>query len=131
MIKAERLAKRSKDRNISQAELARRVGMTQPAMNQLFTGVSRTSRKIGAIARELNTTPEYLEGMTDDPSESFAGSYFSDEERDWVDILRDIDAEDRLALLRVARSLAGAAAVASHTVHSKQDKYRAGLIEGE
>lgn len=52
---------------ISQAELARRVGIRQSTMNSLINGDSRSSRSIVAIARELGTTPAYLTGEIDDP----------------------------------------------------------------
>jgi len=53
---------------ISQAELARRVGIRQSTMNSLINGDSRSSRSIVQIARELKTTAAYLIGDTDDPS---------------------------------------------------------------
>ncbi|WP_309659672.1 helix-turn-helix transcriptional regulator [Sphingomonas sp. SORGH_AS_0802] len=52
---------------MSQAELARRVGMSQGAMNNLIGGRSRSSTRLHSIARELNTTPAFLAGETDDP----------------------------------------------------------------
>ncbi|WP_344692935.1 helix-turn-helix transcriptional regulator [Sphingomonas cynarae] len=52
---------------ISQAELARRVGIRQSTINSLINGDSRSSRSITQIARELRTTPSYLLGETDDP----------------------------------------------------------------
>lgn len=53
---------------ISQAELARRVGMSQPGINNLVAGRSRSSTYLHVIARELQTTPAYLSGETDDPT---------------------------------------------------------------
>jgi len=53
---------------ISQAELARRVGIRQSTINSLINGDSRSSRSIVQIARELETTAAYLIGDTDDPS---------------------------------------------------------------
>lgn len=55
---------------ISQAELARRVGIGQSTMNSLINGDSRTSRSITRIAKELRTSPDYLMGETDDPDEN-------------------------------------------------------------
>lgn len=52
---------------MSQSELARRVGMSQSAMNSLIAGRSRSSTHLHKIARELLTTPSYLTGETDDP----------------------------------------------------------------
>jgi phage repressor protein C with HTH and peptisase S24 domain len=52
---------------LSQAELARRVGVTQPAINHLIKRGSGGSAHLHKIARELETTPEYLSGESDDP----------------------------------------------------------------
>lgn len=69
MIIGRRISARLKDARIgiSQAELARRVGMSQSAMNSLISGRSRSSTHLHRIARELLTTPAYLSGETDDP----------------------------------------------------------------
>lgn len=52
---------------MSGAELARRIGVTQPTISDLINGRSRSSVHLHAIARELGTTPEYLLGETDEP----------------------------------------------------------------
>lgn len=62
-----RIDERRKEIGLSQAELARRVGVRQSTMNSLINGDSRSSRSIVAIARELATTPAYLTGEIDDP----------------------------------------------------------------
>jgi phage repressor protein C with HTH and peptisase S24 domain len=67
MIVMERLAARMRDLGISQAELARRVGISQQAIGKLVNGSSRSSPNIGRIAEELATTPAYLAGQVDDP----------------------------------------------------------------
>lgn len=69
MIVMERLATRMRDKGISQAELARRVGISQQAIGKLVNGSSRSSPNIGRIAEELSTTPAYLAGQVDDPDE--------------------------------------------------------------
>lgn len=53
---------------MSQSELARRVGLRQSTINALVKGNARSSAHLHKIARELGTTPEYLDGETDDPS---------------------------------------------------------------
>lgn len=58
----ERLAKLG----ISQAELARRVKVAQPTINALIKGGSATSKHLHRIAAELETSPAYLAGETDD-----------------------------------------------------------------
>lgn len=52
---------------MSQAELARRVGISQPAINALIRGASRSSTHLHVIARHIRTTPAYLTGEIDDP----------------------------------------------------------------
>jgi transcriptional regulator with XRE-family HTH domain len=63
----ERITSRLRVLSISQSELARRVGLTQPAINALVRGASRSTAHLYKIARALETTPEYLLGETDDP----------------------------------------------------------------
>ena len=106
MVLADRLLERATALKMSQAELARRVGLTQPTINALFTGTTRTSTKLTAIARTLRTTVEYLEGLTDDPTEEFSGDYLTEEEREWVELFRGLSEEDRAPLIAMARSLA-------------------------
>ena len=71
MIAADRIRERMQALDISQAELARRVGIKQPSIFKLLSGTVRSSAHLHAIARELETTPEYLSGTTDDPSEGY------------------------------------------------------------
>lgn len=54
----------------SQSWLARQVGITQPAINGLIRGSSRSSAHLHKIARALLTTPEYLTGETEDPDQN-------------------------------------------------------------
>lgn len=69
MIVMERLAERMRHFGLSQAELARRVGITQQAVGKLVNGSSRSSPHIGKIAQVLETTPAYLVGQVADPDE--------------------------------------------------------------
>ncbi|WP_419145029.1 helix-turn-helix transcriptional regulator [Novosphingobium mangrovi (ex Hu et al. 2023)] len=68
----ELLGSRIKERlaaaGMSQAELARRIGVTQSAVNHLINRGYRKSGQLHRIARELGTTPEYLSGEIDDPA---------------------------------------------------------------
>lgn len=63
----ERIEERLKSLGMSQAELARRVGMSQPSINALIHRNKTGSRKLSDVARELQTTVHYLEGKTGDP----------------------------------------------------------------
>ena len=55
------------EQGMSQAELARQVGIAQPTIAKLLNGSSRSSSHLHRIARVLQTTPAYLSGETDDP----------------------------------------------------------------
>lgn len=63
----ERIQALLNDRQISQSELARRVGLRQSTINGIIAGEQRSTTKLHLIARELRTTPDYLSGETDDP----------------------------------------------------------------
>lgn len=67
-FRADRLAELRKRRGLSQEELARRTGSTQPSITRLEAGGTDRPRNLVALARELHCTPEYLLGETDDPN---------------------------------------------------------------
>jgi len=94
---------------MSQAELARRVRVDQSTINGLVRGTAKASKHLHRIARELNTTPSYLSGETDDPVGDAANEDYSSEEREWIELLRDLPAADRKATLHLVRSLANCA----------------------
>lgn len=58
---AERLSRAMSLRDISQGELARKVGMSQPAIFKLVNGETKTSRKIVEIALALEVNPAWLQ----------------------------------------------------------------------
>lgn len=70
MVIGNRILERMQSSGLSQAELARRVGISQQAIGKLVHGRSRKTTHIARLARELNTTPSYLEGDIDDPGEN-------------------------------------------------------------
>lgn len=72
----ERIQERMDSLDISQSELARRVGIAQPSINRLLAGEVQNPRFLHLIVRELQTTPEYLTGETDDP-EVPGGQFYS------------------------------------------------------
>lgn len=69
MTVGERIAKLRADLGLSQSELARRANVSQATIAKLEKGFTSGSSHIHRIARELGTTPQYLTGETDDPSE--------------------------------------------------------------
>lgn len=109
------------ERNMSQAELARRVGMRQSSMNSLVNGKSRSSRFIVSIARELGTTAAFLNGDTDDPTVEIPEDFLTADERRMLRLSRRLSKEDQLAIGFMIERLAGAA---SPTLHDRQQEFR-------
>lgn len=68
MSLAQRLAGRMKEKNVSQAELGRRVGLSQPSISAIYNGDTQKPKDLRAIALALDTTEAWLLGETDDPS---------------------------------------------------------------
>ncbi len=68
MTLGERLEERLAASGMTQSELARRSGVSQGTIAHLVRGRSVGSKHLHIIARELGTTPAYLEGQIDDPT---------------------------------------------------------------
>lgn len=64
-----RIERRLTDLGLSQSELARRVGLKPTTINSLVRGSSGSSKHLHTIARALDTTINYLIGVTSDPAE--------------------------------------------------------------
>lgn len=69
MTLGDRIKSRLDALGMSQAALARAVGIAQPSVNHLIKRGAAGSAHLHKIARELRTTPAYLTGETDDPDE--------------------------------------------------------------
>lgn len=124
MIVGARILERMELVGISQAELARRVGMKQPSIFNLIHKGKKGSTKLHLIARELGTTPAYLTGETDDPESTAAEpSLLSSEQRELLDRFAELQPVDRRALLQITRSLATAASL-NPTLHSRSAAFR-------
>lgn len=67
MIRSDRVRELLLAKGISQTELARRVSVTQGAIAKIVSSNPSGSSHLHKIARELETTAEYLTGETDDP----------------------------------------------------------------
>ncbi|MCC6478059.1 MAG: helix-turn-helix transcriptional regulator [Sphingomonadaceae bacterium] len=93
VIIPERLDERLEAAGLTQSELARRVGVTQPTIAGLKSGRSQGSKYIDRIARELGTTAAYLTGETDDPAKGAVPVPSADVLSDRLDLvgLREID----------------------------------------
>ncbi|MEJ2410017.1 MAG: helix-turn-helix transcriptional regulator [Novosphingobium sp.] len=118
MLSADRLRAQMALHGLSQAELARRVGISQQTIAHLVSGQAFGSKHIHQIARALGTTPAYLMRETDDPSSDAVLEEFTLEERTWIDLLRAAEPEDRKAIIRLTRTIATNAA--SATLHDKR-----------
>lgn len=128
MIDVERLKERMEARNLSQAELARRVGIAQTSIFKLLSGQSYGSRHLHKIARELGTTPAYLTRETDDPESDQVDEVLSYEDRQDIALLQQLSNQDRGAIRQLMLSLTDKATPAPKpaTLHSPQRKYAAG-----
>lgn len=119
-----RIEERLGAKGISQAELARRIGLRQSTINSLIRGDSRTSRSLLKIARELGTTAAYLTGETDDPASDLPlPPTLDSEERQLIDNFNHLTPADRRALLQIAKTMAGGP-TPSETVHAPARGYR-------
>lgn len=107
MLDPARLAGRMEQLGVSQAELARRVGLSQQAIGKLVHGKSRETPKLHQIARALGTTPDYLLGNVADPEAIKAGTgAVASDELEWGALYAALTAAQRGALRMIARDLA-------------------------
>lgn len=92
------------EREVSQSELARRIGISQASIFRLVAGKAYGSTHLHKIARELGTTPAYLTGETDDPNADAPDTpELTSEERELVECFRHLDRMRQVSLLSVAR----------------------------
>lgn len=98
MTLGSRIEERMKAIGMSQAELARRIGISQPSVYALLHRNKSGSRHLHRIAHELGTTPAYLTGETDDPTSEGAHERLTSQEQRLVEIYRDLPKKDRAAL---------------------------------
>ncbi|WP_421757478.1 helix-turn-helix domain-containing protein [Croceibacterium ferulae] len=94
---------------ISQTELARRVGCSPAAMARVIQGQTQRSRLLPDIARILGTSVEYLIGESNEPSKPHAASVASSltiEEQHALSNFRALSAPDRQVVVRVVECLA-------------------------
>ncbi len=68
MSVGQRIQERIDATGISQADIARAIGVSPQAVSKIVRGETHQPQRLYQIARTLKTTPEYLLGETDDPS---------------------------------------------------------------
>jgi len=83
---------------VDQSELARRIGVTPGAINQIVTGRTQRSRLLPDIARQLAVSVDWLTGLTDDRRGDAAPEVLTSEEMRFLEIYRDLPRKDRAAL---------------------------------
>lgn len=106
MFDADRLRELMAAREISQSELARRVGVSQATIFKLVSGKLYGSRHLHKIARELGTTPAYLTGETNNPDEGAPPPpEFDFREQQLIAAFRNLREEQRLAVLTIVSGL--------------------------
>lgn len=57
---AERMASKMTELNLTQATLAERIFLSQPALQKILAGKVRQPRRILEIAKQLNVSPGWL-----------------------------------------------------------------------
>ena len=123
MTLGQRIEDRRRALGVSQSELARRVGMPQSSYNSLVNSDVRSTKYLHRLARELQTTPDYLMADTDDPGEGAPdGTILSADQRELLDLYNAMDDASRRSLMHVARSM-GSPLPAKPTVHSPKLAY--------
>lgn len=107
MIVGERVQERLDASGLTQAELARRIGVAQPTIHNLIHRAKKGSTHLHRVARELGTTPAYLTGETDDPTAELPDfdPMTSDETR-LLAKFRALDRDGRAAVIQVVRLMA-------------------------
>lgn len=106
MLLADRIKARMEACELSQAALAREVGVSQQSIGRLVTGEAIDSRHLHKIAIALRTTPAYLTGETDDPNSDLPDDRLNADEREILEHFRKLTAKDRAAARQLIRSLA-------------------------
>lgn len=131
MIVGARILERMDAVGLSQAELARRVGLAQPTIFNLIHRGKKGSTKLHLIARELETTPAYLTGETDDASADLGAPPALDAEtRRLVQYFPHLAAKDRKAIMQLVESLASRLGTETHkggqgaALHDQGKEYR-------
>lgn len=101
-----RLKEAMGEREFDQSSLARAVGCTPGAINQIVSGNVRRSRFAPEIARQLGVSYDWLTGQSDQKNASApSGMLVAADERLILDDLRQLPLSDRNALARIAAAL--------------------------
>lgn len=107
MLIGSRLKERLEVCGVSQARLAREIGVTPQAISKMVLGETTDTAKIYQIASFLHTTPEYLTGDSDDPG---GAAVVADRQHPWHGPRSEEPSDDQvgIAVSDVAYGLGGA-----------------------
>lgn len=106
-VVAERLDLAMKEAGLNQSELARRVGSTPAAINQILKHKTNVSRFAPDIARELGVALDWLNGQVVDPRVDRSVETLTSQEQRLLDIYRQLPKKDRAALKTLIWHMAG------------------------
>jgi transcriptional regulator with XRE-family HTH domain len=124
MLIAERIKGQMEACELTQAALAREVGVSQQSIGRLVSGEAIGSRYLHKIAAALHTTPAYLTGETDDPTSELPDDPYSSDERDLINQLRQLPPAAQAAVRDLVKSLTESCVLPSTTVHTPSRTYR-------
>lgn len=93
-----RIVNLMEERGMSQAELARRSGITTSSLNRYLAGTDIPASKLKAMADALGVTVDAILGT---------GGRLEPDEHELLSAYRALDAHDKSRLLEIARVMAG------------------------
>lgn len=98
-LRRARLKEAMESAGIDQSELARLVGCTPGAVNQILSGLTNRSRFLPDMASVLGVSWRWLAGETDDPSpNAVLEDRLTAQEQRLLEIYRQLPKKDRAAL---------------------------------
>ena len=117
---------------LDQSGLAREVGCTPGAINQIVQGKVHRSRLLPEIARVLGVSFDWLVGCDDTPpiKSDDVGASMRREERRVLDTYRQFSGQDQKTVLRVLEALAVADQIARGHSPLPPERALAGMFRG-
>lgn len=101
-----RIAQLREKIGLSQTELAVKVGTSQKQISKYENGAEPGAEKLALLAQALNTTTDYLMGLTDIAERPLrALGDLNEIEREAIKVLRDLPEADRARALNVLKAM--------------------------
>ena len=108
-FRSDRLAALRKEQGYKQTELADDLGTTQRQISQYERGaISPSADTLVALAQKLNTSTDYLLGLSNIPypgAEPDANADLTPQEREWLMLLRENSATNQNRLFEIVKSI--------------------------